>query len=174
MLLHWNISFAKLHRIRFCLFRQQWWTPCQLTAYTCTQVSGSDRLQGVTHCYEILLNNIKTASSNQISSLRVVCRRTAALVTVWELRRLGKVHLPNTGGEDRTTSPPVEGKVYCSSNLCMQRLKLWLMQVELVCWAQRDYWEKLQVMFDVVKCELKKKKRKKDTQSILVWADITQ
>lgn len=36
------------------------------------KVCESDRLQGVTHRSEILLNNIKTASSNQISSLRVV------------------------------------------------------------------------------------------------------
>lgn len=72
MLFHCNISFESPYRIRFPLFRQPWWTPCQLPAYVYTQSVE------VTHCREwhiamkIPLNNIKTASSNEISSLQAV------------------------------------------------------------------------------------------------------
>lgn len=95
--------------------------------------------QGVTHCYEFLLNNVKTASSYQISSLRVsvAWRQHSSLSgSRGASARCTSVSETQDWGEhDRATSPPVEGKVYCLSNLCMPHLKLWLMQVKVCDWC---------------------------------------
>lgn len=130
-------------------------------------VSESDRQQGVTHCDEILLNNIKTASSNQISSLQVVWQDgtshhclgaeepSARCTSLMEVR----------GEHDRATSPPVEGKVYCLSDPCMQHLKLWLMQGKLYDWCVGSEW--------IQRCRCVWCDEFKTSQSGVVWHDET-
>ena len=59
-------------RLRFCLLRQPRWTPCLLPACVCTQSVEVTDCREWNIAMKILLNNIKTESSNQICSLRVV------------------------------------------------------------------------------------------------------
>lgn len=104
------------------------------------------RQQGAIHCYQILFNNIKSVRWKQIRSLWVGVsgwQHSSPSGSGGASARCTSVSEPQDEGEhDRTTSPPVEGKGYCWSNVWVKP-RVWLMQVK-VCqgWGggEPSYW----------------------------------
>ncbi len=143
MLFHCNISFENPCRIRFSLFRQPWWTPCQLPAYVCTQ-----SVQ-VTHCGEwhiamkIPLNNIKTASSNQISSLRVVWQDSSTC------HCLG-AKAPRWGAPFTDTGLSRRWQSHISP--CWGKSILLVKSLHAMCWAQRDDRTLTKMTYSAISC----------------------